>query len=85
MQPRLRFSVSIIVNILPVVLRFTVVYAGITYGFATVGISIFGAVRQPPPLLCQNCQLYQMSTMVESCLALLQVGAAIEYNSASHR
>jgi hypothetical protein len=63
------------------VLRFTVVYCGITYAFALVGMSIVGGVPNTLPLLCQNCQLYAFNSLIEAWLALLQLTVGNNWNS----
>lgn len=63
-------------------MRFTIVYAGISYAFVIVGMGIFGAVTQPEgQALCQQCQLYAMDTFPRAWLAILQVSVGNNWNS----
>jgi len=79
--PPLRATVGIIVSILPLMARFMVVYLAITYGFAVVGVGIFGSLPQEfTKGFCQQCQMHSLASFPLSWLALLQLTVGNNWN-----
>jgi hypothetical protein len=80
--PRMREILQIIGGISGLVLRFVVVYCGLSYGFAIIGMGIVGGVAQTDSNgLCQNCQMWSYETFPLAWLALLQLTVGNNWNS----
>jgi hypothetical protein len=80
--PRLRSVLSTVGGIIALVARFAVVYCGISYAFAIVGMAIFGGVSQADNNgFCQNCQMWTLESFSKTWLALLQLTVGNNWNS----
>ena len=70
----LRDMIGTVSSIIGLVGEFSLVYVGISYGFAIVGMEIFGSVTQTDAMAyCQQCQMYKMDTLAHAFQAILQV------------
>jgi len=80
--PRLRSVLSTVGGIIALVARFAIVYCGISYAFAVVGMAIFGGVSQADNNgFCQNCQMWTLESFSKTWLALLQLTVGNNWNS----